>query len=54
MPGLAAGCGGQGSAAAQSKSDGHSTLNEKSMSDRIGSKPSGGWSLPELARRCKV
>ena len=54
MSGLAAGRGGHGCVAAQSKSDGHSTLNENSMSDSIGSKPSGGWSLPELARRCSV
>ena len=54
MSGFAAACGGHGVVAAQSKSDGHSTLNENSISDSLGSKPAGGWSLPELARRCSV
>ena len=50
MSGAAAASGGQASASAQSKSDGHSTLNENSIADSLGSKPAGGWSLPELAR----
>jgi hypothetical protein len=40
--------------AAQSKSDGHSTLNENSICASFGSKPAGGSSLPEAATRCSV
>src|SRR3569833_2666388 len=54
MRGFCAGGAGQGVASAQSKSDGHCTLNENGIVLRRGSKLAGGVSLPGPLTTCKV
>src|SRR3569832_441364 len=54
MRGFCAGGTGQGVASAQSKSDGHWTLNENGIVLRRGSKPTGGVSLHGQLTTCKV